>query len=224
MESYLQQLLRIVVDAYITSGEPVGSQTLVERYRLDMSPATVRNWFAELEELGYLERPHSSGGRLPTEKGFRAYIDWFVSAKPASKRERERIERTAGRHDEQGIKRIAKTLADVTGLTVVVDLGEAGTFYTGLSQLFTQPEFHNWQRVVSLMEVLDRLDETFAALHAHAFDEPEIFIGRGCPFGSSCGSVLGSVGGSLIGILGPIRMDYQHAFSLMGSVYDLYYE
>jgi len=70
-----QQILRAVIEEYITSAEPVGSQTLVERYRLDVSSATVRNVMAELELAGYLSHPHTSAGRVPTEIGYRLYVE-----------------------------------------------------------------------------------------------------------------------------------------------------
>ncbi len=70
-----QQILRAVIEEYVTSAEPVGSQTLVERYRLGVSSATVRNVMAELELAGYLMHPHTSAGRVPTDAGYRMYIE-----------------------------------------------------------------------------------------------------------------------------------------------------
>lgn len=222
MDIHLSNLLRAVVDEYVATGEPVGSQSLVERYRLEVSPATVRNWFAELDEEGYLSQPHTSGGRLPTEKGFLTYVELFVTPKPARKREREQMEHAVDGSGEQRFRQLAKTIAALSGLTVVVGFGDTQTFYTGLSQLCVQPEFRNWQRVASLMEVLDRLDETLLDLRRRSYDEPQILIGRACPFGAACGIVVGSFDDGMIGILGPLRMDYQHAFSLMGVVHDIF--
>lgn len=215
MEPRLSQLLRTVVDEYVSTGEPVGSQSLVERHHLDVSAATVRHWFAELESDGYLVQPHTSGGRMPTEKGFHFYVQAFVVEQPLVKREREEIGRAAQAAGERRMKQTARAISDLADLAVVVGLNATDTFYTGLSLLFAQPEFRNWQRVVSLTEVLDRLDDTLADLRRRAFVPTEILLGRECPFGSACGSVIGSAGGVVIGILGPIRMDYQHAFSLM---------
>lgn len=69
-----RQILNLVVSHYIKTGEPVGSRTLVKTYRLPLGPATIRNEMADLEELGYLEHPHTSAGRVPTDKGYRAYV------------------------------------------------------------------------------------------------------------------------------------------------------
>ena len=70
-----QQILRAVIDEYVTTAEPVGSQTLIERYPLGVSSATVRNVLAELEAAGYLTHPHTSAGRIPTDAGYRLYVE-----------------------------------------------------------------------------------------------------------------------------------------------------
>ena len=219
MEQRLLDLLRLVVEDYVGTGEPVGSQRLVEACRLEVSPATIRNWFAELEELGCLMQPHTSGGRVPTEKGFQEYVDAFIQRKPAAKRDHDALAQTMELplEDVARIKALAKALAERSGQAVVVGLDHADTFYTGLSQLFSQPEFKQWQRVVTLTEILDHLDDVIVTLRKTSYAEPRILLGRACPFGAICGSTVLSIDGALIGILGPLRMDYQHATSLLMS-------
>ncbi|HEU0050758.1 MAG TPA: hypothetical protein VFQ60_01740 [Patescibacteria group bacterium] len=219
MEERLQSLLKTVIEEYVATALPVGSQYLVSRYHLDVSSATIRHWFVELEQEGFLTQPHTSGGRIPTEAGFRFYVEAFVQPKPSSKRDRELLQKaaTVPKEDGRRLKNVAKALADLSGQATVVGLNEADTFYTGLSQLFTQPEFHNWQQVVSLTEILDRLDETLQNLRKQSFPEPKILLGNDCPFGPGCGVILASVNRGLIGILGPLRMDYQLGFSLIHS-------
>ena len=70
-----QAILKAIIDLYIESGEPVGSKTLTQSDRFDLSSATLRNEMAELEALGYLEQPHTSAGRIPPELGYRFYVD-----------------------------------------------------------------------------------------------------------------------------------------------------
>ncbi len=219
MEQRLLDLLRLVVEDYVGTGEPVGSQHLVDENRLDVSPATVRNWFAELEELGCLMQPHTSGGRIPTEKGFQAYVDAFIQPKPAAKRDHDALTHTVQLplEDTARLKAVAKVLAERSGQAVVVGLAHADTFYTGLGQLFSQPEFKQWQRVVTLTDILDHLDEVIVNLRKTVYTDPSILLGRACPFGAICGSAVMSMDGALIGILGPLRMDYQHATSLLMS-------
>ena len=84
-------ILKAVVDDYIATAEPVGSKSLVTRYHFNVSSATVRNEMAELEELGYLEQPHTSAGRIPSDKGYRAYVDSLLSVEELSDGEAELI-------------------------------------------------------------------------------------------------------------------------------------
>ncbi len=224
MDERLKKLLKIVVEEHISTAEPVGSQHLVEHYRLDVSPATVRNWLSELEEEGLVTQPHTSGGRVPTEKGFRTYIQLFVQPKPPAKRERVVLEKALNKTQDENrrVKSLAKALADLSGDAMIIGLNEMDAFYVGLAQLFAQPEFKNWKRAVSLTEALDHLDETLHALSRQAFDEPTILLGEDCPFGSTCGAILASTDGGMIGILGPLRMDYQQGLSLLSSALDLF--
>lgn len=224
MEQRLLDLLRFVVEDYVATGEPVGSQSLVTDHRLDVSPATIRNWFAELEDLGCLMQPHTSGGRIPTEKGFQEYVDAFVRLKQASKRDHDLLAQVVKLSPQQdaNLKALAKLLAERSGQAVVIGLEKNNTFYTGLSQLFAQPEFKQWQRVVTLTEVLDHLDEVLLALRRNVYEDPQILLGRACPFGGVCASVILSLRGSFIGILGPLRMDYQHAVSLLVSAKQIF--
>ena len=69
------QILKSIIDEYIDKGEPVGSKHLVEYGNISLSPATIRNEMSELEEMGYLEKPHTSAGRVPSELGYRFYVD-----------------------------------------------------------------------------------------------------------------------------------------------------
>ena len=88
-----QQVLEAVISDYIRSGEPVGSRTISKRYGLNVSSATIRNVMADLEELGFLYQPHTSAGRIPTEKGFRFYLDSMVRFKSLDRGERTAIRR-----------------------------------------------------------------------------------------------------------------------------------
>ena len=90
-----RDILRALVQDYIQTGEPVASQPLLSRHELDCSPATVRNVMADLEALGFLAKPHASSGRVPTEQGYRLFVDALLKVRPPQPAERERIERVA---------------------------------------------------------------------------------------------------------------------------------
>lgn len=215
-----EQLLRLVLQEYIETAAPVGSQYLVNRYTLGISPATVRNWFAELDELGLLEQPHTSGGRIPTEAAFKQYVEQGLVPKPAGKRSRERLVAAARMHDER-LKVMARELSELTGLAAIVANGEAETYYTGLSKLLEQPEFRDWQSVLHLTKLLDQLDETLSGLRRIRFDEPLVLLGKDCPFGPDCSLIVAKgAHGEILGLLGPIRMEYQEAMSHLISALD----
>jgi heat-inducible transcriptional repressor len=90
-----RDVLRALVQDYIQTGEPVASQPLLSRHELDCSPATVRNVMADLEALGFLAKPHSSSGRVPTEQGYRLFVDTLLKVRPPPPADRERIEKVA---------------------------------------------------------------------------------------------------------------------------------
>src|SRR4051812_20042765 len=85
------EVLRAIVEDYVQTQEPVGSKALVDRHRLGVSPATVRNDMAALEEEGFIMQPHTSAGRIPTDKGYRLFVDRLTSVKPLSPAERRAI-------------------------------------------------------------------------------------------------------------------------------------
>ncbi len=86
-------ILHAVVHTHITTAEPVGSRSVVKRFGLDLSPATVRNVMADLEDLGFLQQIHTSSGRVPTDRGYRYYVDYLMRVQALTARERARIER-----------------------------------------------------------------------------------------------------------------------------------
>src|SRR5215210_2717958 len=115
-------VLRAIVEDYVATQEPVGSKALVERHHLGVSPATVRNDMAVLEEEGYLRQPHTSAGRVPTDKGYRLFVDRLSRIKPLSPAERRAIERfLVGAVDlEDVVHRTVRLLAQLTRQVAVV--------------------------------------------------------------------------------------------------------
>ncbi|HTP27826.1 MAG TPA: heat-inducible transcriptional repressor HrcA [Anaeromyxobacteraceae bacterium] len=106
-----REILRALVQDYIHIGEPVASQPLLARHSLDCSPATVRSVMADLEALGFLAKPHASSGRVPTQAGYRLYVDALLKLKPPPQAERERIERVA--HEAPGLDSLLEGTAHV---------------------------------------------------------------------------------------------------------------
>jgi len=115
-------VLRAIVEDYVATREPVGSKALVERHRLGVSPATVRNDMAALEEEGLIAQPHTSAGRIPTDKGYRFFVDRLTQVKPMSAAERRAIATfLEGAHDlDDVIGRSVRVLAQLTQQVAIV--------------------------------------------------------------------------------------------------------
>lgn len=116
------EVLRAIVADFVSSKEPVGSKTLVERHSLGVSPATVRNDMAVLEAEGYITQPHTSSGRVPTEKGYREFVDRIEDVKPLSSAERRAILSflESGVDLDDVLRRAVRTLAQLTRQVAVV--------------------------------------------------------------------------------------------------------
>jgi heat-inducible transcriptional repressor len=116
------EVLRAIVEDYVATQEPVGSKALVERHNLRVSPATVRNDMAVLEDEGYIRQPHTSAGRVPTDAGYRLFVDKLSRVKPLSQAERRAIERfLIGAVDlDDVVHRTVRLLAQLTRQVAVV--------------------------------------------------------------------------------------------------------
>jgi heat-inducible transcriptional repressor len=115
-------VLRAIVEDYVSTNEPVGSKTLADRHNLGVSPATIRNDMAVLEEQGYIAQPHTSAGRIPTDKGYRLFVDRLSTIKPLSPPERRAIESfLTGAYDlDDVVGRTVRLLAQLTRQVAVV--------------------------------------------------------------------------------------------------------
>ncbi|NDE72183.1 MAG: heat-inducible transcriptional repressor HrcA, partial [Actinobacteria bacterium] len=122
MESRQLEILRAIVEEYVATEEPVGSKSIAERHGIGVSAATIRNEMAILEEEGLITQPHTSAGRIPTDKGYRLFVDRIATVKPLSKPERRAIETfLEGANDlDDVIMRTVRLLAQVTKQVAVV--------------------------------------------------------------------------------------------------------
>ncbi len=116
-----REILRLIIDDYILSAEPVGSEMISNRHRLGVSSATVRNEMAVLEDMGYLRQPHTSAGRVPTEQAYRVYVDSMITEEQVPAAERTQIRRTLLTSEPgQTIQHAASALASLTNFAAVV--------------------------------------------------------------------------------------------------------
>lgn len=123
-------ILQAIIDDYITTAVPVGSRTISRKAGVGFSPATIRNEMSDLEELGYLDQPHTSAGRVPSDKAYRLYVDRLMKVGKLSKDERERISdymQSKGAQVDAVIRAAATVLADATQYTSVIVAPQLGS-------------------------------------------------------------------------------------------------
>lgn len=117
-----QLILQAIIEDYINTAEPVGSRTVSKKYLTDISPATIRNEMADLEEMGYIEQPHTSAGRIPSDKGYRLYVDKLMRQKSINQQDYEFIRKefmdTLGEIDRL-VKHASKLLSSMTKYTSI---------------------------------------------------------------------------------------------------------
>jgi heat-inducible transcriptional repressor len=178
---------------------------------------------AELEEDGLIHQPHTSARRVPTEAAYNLFIVELENGRKKLKKMREKelkdLDEAFSGTDEMALRETAKTLAALTNSAVFWAFHKNNLYYTGLSNLFAQPEFVNTGLVYNVSSVIDRMDEIIDSIFEKTSDEAQIFIGEENPFGNFCGSIIAkyrlSGHDGLFGILGPMRMDYERNLSVV---------
>jgi len=226
MFSRKEQLFKTIVREHINLGAPVGSKFLVSKAHFDMSPATCRNAMAELENEGYLTHPHTSAGRIPTEKGWRWYLKQFVEESPVPKKNQEALVRAKNRagDSEQALKQVARILAELSQETAIVGFSADDTYYTGLANLFAKPEFSELDFLQHLSKIVDHMDKVMQKLFKSSQGEVEILIGKDNPIDEKCGLLVFRQSGkdsAIMALLGPVRMDYDRLLPLLKFTRDL---
>lgn len=221
-----QQVLAALIEEYIARALPVGSRTLAEQYDLNVSPATIRNDLSALEDLGYIFQPHTSAGRVPTDSGYRTFVDSLIdeeilSGEEESLKELENLKQKAQELDDL-IEQTSRALSAFTDcLTVVAPPELTHPKVLGMMSLMKQPEFVRTSSLIPLMQILE--DDT-ALLHfldssAPDDESPEVRIGHEIDTEELNGvsMVLCRYGmtdnGGIIAIIGPTRMDYTKALA-----------
>ncbi len=215
------KLLTAIVENYVRTANPVSSREIFENYDFDVSSATIRNDMVFLEEFGYLRQPHTSAGRVPTEAGYRLYIENIncTACQPAS-RESLRRATSSQRSDKELMREIARTLVELTGETAVMALDSDWQDFMGMSKLLGKPDFEDIETLRSISTVVDRFDDVMRGVFDSVEREVNVFIGKENPFGEKMTSIMvkyklpgGMIG--VMGLVGPLRMDYEKNMRLL---------
>lgn len=178
-------LLASIIENFIKNAEPVSSKLLEKSGFFDLSSATIRAEMNELEGLGFLAHLHTSGGRVPTDRAYRFFVDNCldeVSCGP-SRKEQEKIKNTirlTGNDPREINKAVAQALSDLSDNLVITGIAEEDNFYKiGLSNLFELPEFREFGRAFRLTSFFDEFEQLFNHIEKEFFaDDVRVFIGR----------------------------------------------
>src|SRR5438552_2904969 len=127
LDSRAREVLREIIIEHVAAGEPISSRSLSKSGRFQLSPASLRNVMADLEDLGYLQQPHTSAGRVPTDRGYRFFIDYLMRSRALSQREREAIDDEVGHANEidevmQLASRLLSKMSDQVGVVFMPTL------------------------------------------------------------------------------------------------------
>ena len=217
------KLLQAIVEQYAEVAAPVGSSLLAKVF--GVSSATIRAEMAELERHGFITQPHTSAGRIPTDKGYRFYVNQIAEPGTESLTE-NRAQRAlsarvaSGGLPEQTIRNTVDTLVELTHNLGLATIGEQ-LYMSGLSNLFGQPEFMQVGQVQQVARLLDNLEPW---LYEAAPNQPlSVYIGQENPVGGGAGCSLiisrfrsPFSDSSYIGVLGPTRQSYRDVMALVG--------
>ncbi|MDE1921604.1 MAG: hypothetical protein KGJ09_08925 [Candidatus Omnitrophica bacterium] len=227
------RILAIVVSQYIKTISPVGSQYITEEHDLDVSAATIRNILAELEEDGYLTHPHTSAGRVPTQRGYRYYVDHLMDEIELLEAEKRRITQEYRHHTQQLedlMEKTSQVISDLTHYTSIVSLDAGGgrkIICKGTSYVVSYPDGSDILKIQAILRVLEEKERLMELIDRTLEKKIGIYIGHEmalkdmehCSLAVSRFEKEGLKG--RIAVLGPTRMQYDRVISTLEYVSQL---
>lgn len=213
------QILKSLIEEYIETAEPVGSETLEKKHNLSASPATIRNEMVRLSDLGYLKKPHSSAGRVPTPKGMKFYVTQLMRTEELSITETVALKDKVydlREKEDLFLREVTKCLASKTG-ALAIAISANGKMYTaGYANILNMPEFYDMQYTQQFLAALDRI-EFMQNMLSYIEGEEDTRILLGEELDSLMQGAYGGVFSHYetpmhvageIGVLGPTRLNY----------------
>ncbi len=213
------QILKAIIEEYIATAQPVGSETLDKKYNLGVSPATIRNEMVRLTDMKFLTQPHTSAGRSPTPAALKYYVENLMKPKDMSVAEEVAVKEKIWDYRQEVdklLREATKALAERTKTLALTATKDGDLYYAGAAHLLDMPEFYDYELTHQLFEVLDRFDFWWNLLEQQE-DPFDIVLGEDLGSRgrlSQCGFVYTKfvsphVSGA-IGVVGPSRLNYPH--------------
>lgn len=214
-------ILKNLIEEYIETAEPVGSETLEKKHNLSASPATIRNEMVHLEELGYLRKPHTSAGRIPTASAMKFYVKQLMREKELSVAEEVALKEKVWDYREREqkcLRAVVKSLAEKTHALAIATTDGGDVYAAGYANILDMPEFYNIDHTRNLLAAIDEFDVLRSMLQS-ASDTDEIHVLLGEELGPMLSGPYGVVftryqtsmqQNGEIGVLGPARLNYTY--------------
>lgn len=224
-----KQILKVVIEEYIETAQPVGSSTIEKKYDLDVSSATIRNEMSVLVKADYLQKPHSSAGRIPTSKGLKYYVTNLMKKQDLTVVDEVAVKEKvsgAGVEADDLLTEATRELAKRANALAVAGLEGGRLFYSGAANILDIPEFYNIDVTKTVLSMLDELD-CWLKLFEPGWNSGisyNLLLGSelGYDYLNSVGFIYspfrmrGVRGG--VGVVGPCRFDYSKIIPMVEYV------
>lgn len=230
-EARKRAILSTTINRYILEATPIASEELAEYF--DLSSATIRNTFSELENEGYLTHLYTSGGRIPTEKGYRYYVDSLLLQMQLVEEEKNKIIREYEKElkeMEDILEETSRLIEETTHYTGIVSFLEwqDRIFYKGLSRILEQPEFKNAEKMRLLIKIIEDKQHLLWLINRDFSDKARVYIGRELesPEMEDCSLVVSDYRRKnkpqgKLAVLGPLRMEYSRIIPTLEYISDV---
>jgi len=223
-----KSVLHSAINRYIKSALPVASDDIAEEFEL--SSATIRNIFSELDQSGYLKHPYTSGGRVPTDLGYRYYVDFLIQQIDLLDDEKQRIlkdcNKKISRLDE-ALENTSEVISEITHYAGIVSFLEwqDKMFYKGIGRILDQPEFRDVDKIRLLVKLVEDKKRLLDIINRDFSGTVKVYIGSelGFPEMENCSLIVASYNmrnqpSGRLAVLGPMRMEYKHIISTLEYV------
>ena len=213
------QILKAIIEEFMETAEPVGSETLEKKYSLGISPATIRNEMVKLTDNGYLKQPHTSAGRIPTPVALKYYVHELMQSKNLSVADEVAVKERVWDYRfemDKLLRESTRVLAEKTRMLALSTTEEGDIYFSGAAHILDMPEFYDIEVTKSVLSILDEFD-FWKNLLSKSLEMEDIYILMGEELGyqylSPCGIVFakfnpGTKKGGTIGVIGPSRINY----------------
>ncbi|MDD5561459.1 MAG: hypothetical protein PHT50_04960 [Candidatus Omnitrophica bacterium] len=224
-------VLNSAINRYIKNAVPVASEDIADEF--DLSSATIRNIFSELDDSGFLKHPYTSGGRVPTDKGYRYYVDFLVRQIELIDDEKKRILKECKkkiRRLEDALENTSEVISEITHYAGIASFLEwqDKVFYKGISRILDQPEFRDADKIRLLVRLMEDKGRLLGIVNRDFSGKLKVYIGGelGIPEMENCSLIVTSYKlkdqpSGRLAVLGPMRMEYDHIIPVLEYISDV---